>query len=149
MEGGDGVAGMGEGQGEKDVGDEIEESGQLENLDGQQDEETDEKAKDSDKPIEMEDDFVANLEGIDDTEGKDESDDEQQEDGTEQADWDVGDLGEQEDEKQLDPKLWDNSTDVQQQTDQEDQAANEEVIRFEIALQFVNLFFLDRRNGGQ
>lgn len=108
MEEGSGdAAGMGSGEGQKDVGDQIEETGQLEDLEGQQNEpETNENIKDSDKPIEMEEDFAANLEGIDaEEENNEKEEDEQQDDAAEQADWDMGEINEQEDEKQLDPKV--------------------------------------------
>uniref|UniRef100_A0A7E4VXV1 Biogenesis of lysosome-related organelles complex 1 subunit 1 n=1 Tax=Panagrellus redivivus TaxID=6233 RepID=A0A7E4VXV1_PANRE len=60
--------GMGDGEGSKDVGAEMEETGQVDDLrddneeEGPQDDQPQEKQKDSETPLEMEDDFAADLE---------------------------------------------------------------------------------------
>ena len=63
------ASGMGEGAGERDVGAEIEETGQLEGLEGENEEAqgADENANKNDveTPIDMEEDFAAELEGLD------------------------------------------------------------------------------------
>ncbi|KAI6207833.1 Midasin [Aphelenchoides besseyi] len=122
------ACGMGEGQGDNDVSGQIEETGQLEELQGAEQENTD-GVKDGEKnenPIEMEDDFAADLEDID---GEEQDEDNQEgpeePDAAEQADWDSGDV-EDADEKQLDPKLWDEQSEVPQTMDQEEQGADEE-----------------------
>ncbi|KAI6241257.1 Midasin [Aphelenchoides fujianensis] len=125
------AAGMGEGQGENDVSDQIEETGQLEDLEGaeQNADEQPSGGKEPEKdenPIEMEDDFAADLEGIDGEEqGDDDQEGPEEEDAAEQADWDTGDVDEA-DEKQLDPKLWEEQPEVPQGVDQEEQGADEQ-----------------------
>lgn len=117
------ILGAGEGIGEKDVSDQIEETGQLEDLQGQEQHEEEGQPKDTETPIDMDDDFAADLEGID---GEENQDDEEGEEGQEnQVDWDVGEVG-QEEEKQLDPKLFDQQQQNIQPMDQEEQGANEE-----------------------
>ncbi|KAI6241216.1 Midasin [Aphelenchoides fujianensis] len=122
---------MGEGQGENDVSDQIEETGQLEDLEGaeQNADEQPSGGKEPEKdenPIEMEDDFAADLEGIDGEEqGDDDQEGPEEEDAAEQADWDTGDVDEA-DEKQLDPKLWEEQPEVPQGVDQEEQGADEQ-----------------------
>ncbi|KAI6182875.1 Midasin [Aphelenchoides bicaudatus] len=117
--------GAGDGSGEKDVSDQIEETGQLEDLQGQENQENSEDPKDTEAPIDMDDDFAANLENIDGDENQDENEDDNDESQENQVDWDVGEVGNEEEEKQLDPKLFENQDDVQP-TDQEEQGANEE-----------------------
>ncbi|KAH7723679.1 midasin-like protein [Aphelenchoides avenae] len=125
---GDENCGMGEGEGAKDVSDEIEESGQLEGLKGDDEQQADgrsEPMKDSEKPIEMEEDFAADLENID-ADDNDKGDDDNEEGGEENADWNVGDVEEPED-RQLDPELWEKpKEDSQRNLDEENKGAQNE-----------------------
>uniref|UniRef100_A0A914XYD3 Uncharacterized protein n=1 Tax=Panagrolaimus superbus TaxID=310955 RepID=A0A914XYD3_9BILA len=107
-------AGMGEGEGLKDVSEQIEETGQVDDLMNEDEEngtnenqEPQEKPKDSENPLEMEDDFAADLENLDNEENeKGENDDNDEPDEEPNVDWDMGDVEEPE-ENQLDPNLWD------------------------------------------
>uniref|UniRef100_A0A0M3HI19 Prothymosin alpha n=1 Tax=Ascaris lumbricoides TaxID=6252 RepID=A0A0M3HI19_ASCLU len=74
-------AGMGDAQGDHDVGDEMDEMGQIEGLKGENENEGEksERREDEDKPIDVDDDFAADLEGIDKDEGNEESGDEGEE----------------------------------------------------------------------
>uniref|UniRef100_A0A0K0EEP4 Midasin n=1 Tax=Strongyloides stercoralis TaxID=6248 RepID=A0A0K0EEP4_STRER len=105
-------AGMGEGEGENDVSDQIEDMGQIEGLQGENEKKSDnvpDKQKDDEKPIEMDEDFAADLEDLDldeNDEKGDDNDDDQGDDKEPDVDWNKGDI-EEEDEKQLDPEIWD------------------------------------------
>lgn len=142
--GGSDPGGMGEGDttGAADVGDQIENLEQIEGLkvwiyiiifddnffkgdereqEGEGADDQPSKMPDVDTPIDVDDNFTANLENLDDGE-TDIFDDEDQNKGengendeVENIEWNVGDV-ERPEEEQLDPKLW----------DQEDQNKKEE-----------------------
>ncbi|CAJ0565731.1 unnamed protein product, partial [Mesorhabditis spiculigera] len=130
IEGGEG-GGMGEGKGSdnaKDVTDEMEETGQIEGLQGDEPEDNPEgPSTKNDTPIEMEEDFPEDIRDIDreekDTneEGNDEEDDEKEP----QIDDEMGQVDEAE-EDQLDPKLWDDDEkeNREKELDQNNQAAD-------------------------
>lgn len=104
--------GMGEGEGAKDVGNEIEETGQVDDLQNDDDNgknnEPQDKPKDSETPLDMEDDFAADLENLDAEDNEKGDDDKEDEDEGEDQneDWDKGNV-DQPEENQLDPLLWD------------------------------------------
>jgi hypothetical protein len=120
----DGVEGMGmgEGEGQKNVSDEIEDEEQLVGADQEgaekKDGETQEREK-NEKSVEMKQDFDGNLEDVDDKEEEEEEDKEEDED-KEEVDREMGDVGsdeeqvlderagdedlEDEDDKKKDPK---------------------------------------------
>uniref|UniRef100_F1KPX6 Midasin n=1 Tax=Ascaris suum TaxID=6253 RepID=F1KPX6_ASCSU len=102
-------AGMGDAQGDHDVGDEMDEMGQIEGLKGENENEGEksERREDEDKPIDVDDDFAADLEGIDKDERNEESGDEGEEEEEEpQVDDAMGKVEDSEEDK-LDPELWD------------------------------------------
>ncbi|CEF65608.1 Midasin [Strongyloides ratti] len=125
-------AGMGEGEGENDVSDQIDNMGQIEGLEGENDKKPDnvpEKQNDDEKPIEMDEDFAADLEDLDleeNDEKGDNKDDDEEDDKEPNVDWNKGDIDE-EDEKQLDPEIWDKEDkDDDMNIDQGNEGAKEE-----------------------
>uniref|UniRef100_A0AC35TJ71 Midasin n=1 Tax=Rhabditophanes sp. KR3021 TaxID=114890 RepID=A0AC35TJ71_9BILA len=128
-------AGMGEGQGENDVSDQIEESGQLEGLQGEKEEKAEnapEKQKDNEKPIDVEDEFAADLENMDmDENDENQDDNDDKDDGKEpEMDWNKGDIEEPE-EKQLDPELWNKPEEEDEKDiDEGNEGVNEETDDF-------------------
>ncbi|CAJ0946589.1 unnamed protein product, partial [Mesorhabditis belari] len=131
------TGGMGEGHGgkdAKDVTDEMEETGQIEGLQGDEPETNDEgPSMENETPIEMEDDFPEELRDIDknDQEKNDkenEENDEEEEEGEEpKMDDEMGQVDMPEEEK-LDPKLWDEDDreNREKDIDQENNAADQE-----------------------
>ncbi|PAV56425.1 hypothetical protein WR25_12689 [Diploscapter pachys] len=130
----DSTAGGGMGEGEasgnaKDVTEEMEETGQIEGL--QDDEEPEPQGLEgkNEKPIEMEEDFSENLQDIDKNEAAEEEDQNESEDEEDQIDPEdeMGDVDEA-DDKQVDPKLWDENEEKQDSKDKniddEQQAAD-------------------------
>ncbi|PIC35238.1 hypothetical protein B9Z55_014659 [Caenorhabditis nigoni] len=112
----------------KDVTDEMEETGQIEGLEDEQpaDSEEHESKNDNEKPIDMEDDFAEDLEDIDKNEKGNQDEGDDQSDEEPDVEDQMGDV-EEEDEKQLDPKMWDEEEkeqDQQKNMDQEQQAAD-------------------------
>lgn len=77
------------------------------------------KISDVDTPLEVDDDFAANLENLDADEVDDEIEEEQNPDSDEyrdNAEWNIGDV-KQPEEHQLDPELWENEeTNNEQET---------------------------------
>ncbi|CAB3406564.1 unnamed protein product [Caenorhabditis bovis] len=122
----------------KDVTDEMEETGQIEGLEDEQpvDSEEHEAKNENEKPIEMEDDFAEDLQDIDKTEKGDENDENDQSDEeTPEPEDQIGDVDD-EDEKQLDPDMWDNdekeendAKNMDQEQDGADKETNEMVAK--------------------
>ncbi|VDM40792.1 unnamed protein product [Toxocara canis] len=111
----DEAAGMGNAEGDRDVGNEMDNMGQIEGLKGENENESEkcEERKEDDKPIDMDDDFAANLEDVD-REDADEGSEEEGEDEEPQVDETMGKVDESEENK-LDPGLWDKD---EEQTDE-------------------------------
>uniref|UniRef100_A0A0N5C8B2 Midasin n=1 Tax=Strongyloides papillosus TaxID=174720 RepID=A0A0N5C8B2_STREA len=124
-------AGMGEGEGENDVSDQIDNMGQVEGLQGENEKQPDnvpEKQKDNEKPIEMDEDFAADLEDLDIEENDESGDNNDEKEGNDKEpdiDWNKGDIDE-EDEKQLDPEIWDKEENDDMNIDQGTEGAKDE-----------------------
>ncbi|KAI8917537.1 hypothetical protein DFJ77DRAFT_488317 [Powellomyces hirtus] len=111
-EGGEGVTenvdgtGIGEGEGKKDVSDEIENEGQVEGMQNEkQQPEPEKKIEDEDNGIEMDDDFEGKMEDME-LEDQDEQDDDEKEDAEngEEPDEQMGEVDG--DENVVDEKMW-------------------------------------------
>ncbi|CAI2351338.1 unnamed protein product [Caenorhabditis sp. 36 PRJEB53466] len=113
----------------KDVTEEMEETGQIEGLEDEQpaDSEEHEAKNDNEKPIDMEDDFAEDLQDIDKNEKGDQEDGEDESDEEPEVEDQIGDV-EEEDEKQLDPKMWDEEEKEKDQKniDEEQQGAEDQ-----------------------
>ncbi|VDN03465.1 unnamed protein product [Thelazia callipaeda] len=140
----DDVAGLGDAKGEKDVGDDIDETGQVMHkiwtqkmhslisvVEGLKNDEEDmsenEKGNEKDdKPLDMDDDFGGCLEDIDREEQNDNEKDGSGEEDTPEVDNEMGNIDESEEEK-LDPDLWDedeNENDNDKELDEGSKGAN-------------------------
>ncbi|KAN0037183.1 hypothetical protein ACTFIV_002519 [Dictyostelium citrinum] len=121
--------GMGEGKGKKDVSDQLEDQGQIEDTNTQKKEEKDEdedeekEEKDEDEGFDMEDDFEGEMHDIkkDDNKDEDKKDDPNNE---KENDKEMGDLEKPEDNV-VDEKLWDEQ-DVQDEEEQDEEGKGDE-----------------------
>uniref|UniRef100_A0A183DX30 Midasin n=1 Tax=Gongylonema pulchrum TaxID=637853 RepID=A0A183DX30_9BILA len=123
----DDVAGMGDASGDKDVGEEIEETGQVEGLQGDNNANDDSDEKGTEKPsestpLEMDDDFAGTLEDVDREEQSDNEGSDEGEENEPNADQEMGAVDQSEEDK-LDPELWDNDGDEKELAD-ENEGAN-------------------------
>ncbi|VDO37907.1 unnamed protein product, partial [Brugia timori] len=111
----DDIAGLGDAKGEKDVGDDIDETGQVEGLRGEEENAVEPvENKDDGTPLDMDDDFGGCLEDIDREQCDDNEGSDKDEDNEPEADMEVGDVNESEQDK-LDPDLWDQNDDNKQE----------------------------------
>lgn len=117
--------GMGEGEGKKDVSDEIEDEEQLLGLKGDQQEEPQEKPDEpEDTGLEMQNDFEGTMQDIPEDE-KNENEDEDKDD-EEELDREMGDF-DQDDENVVDEKMWgEDSDDDEDNIDKENEKFEEE-----------------------
>ena len=103
--------GMGEGEGSKDVTDEIENEDQLEGLrnDREENEEEEENKENEEKNkkegLDMENDFDGELEDLESEEENEEEENDEEEEESEDQDRDMGDAGD--DAEVLDEQMWD------------------------------------------
>ncbi|MCP9257068.1 hypothetical protein DINM_000271 [Dirofilaria immitis] len=112
----DDIAGLGDAKGDKDVGNDIDETGQVEGLRGDEenvDEGTDKNQNDS-TPLDMDDDFGGCLEDIDREQGGDSEENDEGEDGEPEADMEMGDVNQSEEDK-LDSDLWNQDDDSEKE----------------------------------
>lgn len=117
--------GMGEGEGKKDVSNEIEDEEQLLGLKGDQQEEPPQDKNDEpeDTGLEMQNDFEGTMQDLPDDEKKDEDKDE---DDEEELDREMGDF-DQDDENVVDEKMWgEDSDDDEDNIDKENEKFEEE-----------------------
>uniref|UniRef100_A0A0R3RI43 VWFA domain-containing protein n=1 Tax=Elaeophora elaphi TaxID=1147741 RepID=A0A0R3RI43_9BILA len=121
----DDIAGLGDAKGEKDVGDDIDETGQVEGLKNDKENGNDEldKNRNDSTPLDMDDDFGGCLENIDCDQRGD--DDESDENDTEPETNEMGNVNESEEDK-LDPDLWDQSDDNEKELADGSEGANKE-----------------------
>ncbi|GAB9472243.1 hypothetical protein Gpo141_00009426 [Globisporangium polare] len=118
--------GMGEGEGKKDVSNEIEDEEQLLGLKGDQQEEPPQDKNDEpeDTGLEMQNDFEGTMQDLPDDEKKDEDD--ENEDEEEELDREMGDF-DQDDENVVDEKMWgEDSDDDEDNIDKENEKFEEE-----------------------
>uniref|UniRef100_A0A5S6QIN1 Midasin n=1 Tax=Trichuris muris TaxID=70415 RepID=A0A5S6QIN1_TRIMR len=124
-------AGMGEGEGVKDVTDEIEDMGQLEDLKKSADEpeeQNDRHLDDVETPIDVDDDFFGNLEDLDNMSNREDDTDDSASNSSE-GDGSVASIEDRLDEvdnpndEVLDPELWDTEEDEMPNLDQSSEAA--------------------------
>uniref|UniRef100_A0AAF5PSU8 Midasin n=2 Tax=Wuchereria bancrofti TaxID=6293 RepID=A0AAF5PSU8_WUCBA len=127
----DDIAGLGDAKGEKDVGDDIDETGQVEGLKGDEENtvEPDENKSDG-TPLDMDDDFGGCLEDIDREQCDDNEGSDKDEDNEPETDMEVGDVNESEQDK-LDPDLWDQNDDNKQELADGSEGANKETDNME------------------
>ncbi|KAK5577473.1 hypothetical protein RB653_002414 [Dictyostelium firmibasis] len=121
--------GMGEGKGKKDVSDQIEDQGQIEDTNTQKKEEKDndedeeKEEKDEDQGFDMEDDFEGEMHDIKKDENKDQ-DKKDDPNNEKENDKEMGDLEKPEDNV-VDEKLWDEQ-DVQDEEEQDEEGKGDE-----------------------
>ncbi|KAM3716349.1 Midasin [Dirofilaria immitis] len=121
----DDIAGLGDAKGDKDVGNDIDETGQVEGLRGDEenvDEGTDKNQNDS-TPLDMDDDFGGCLEDIDREQGGDSEENDEGEDGEPEADMEMGDVNQSEEDK-LDSDLWNQDDDSEKELAEGNEGAN-------------------------
>ncbi|VDK69682.1 unnamed protein product, partial [Onchocerca ochengi] len=121
----DDIAGLGDAKGEKDVGDDIDETGQVEGLKGDEenvDEGTDKNGDDS-TPLDMDDDFGGCLEDIDREQHGDSEESGEDEDNEPDTNMEMGDVNQSEEDK-LDPDLWDQNDDNEKELVEGSEGAN-------------------------
>jgi len=117
--------GLGEGDGGKDVSDQIENEDQLESAKQEGDEEEQEDqngCKEEENGIEMSEDFKAQLQDKDDGDKSDNEDEDEDKEDEDNLDKEMGETGDQAD--QLDEKLW--GSDEEEDDDDVDDADQEE-----------------------
>uniref|UniRef100_A0A915Q716 Midasin n=1 Tax=Setaria digitata TaxID=48799 RepID=A0A915Q716_9BILA len=110
------IAGLGDAKGEKDVGDSIDETGQVESLRGEE-ENVDEDVRkngDDNTPLDIDDDFGGCLDDIDCEQGSYDDDNDGDEDNEPEADKEMGNVSQSEEDK-LDPDLWDQNDDEEKE----------------------------------
>ncbi|KAM9966569.1 hypothetical protein ACTFIR_006789 [Dictyostelium discoideum] len=121
--------GMGEGKGKKDVSDQLEDQGQIEDTNTQKKEQKDEdedeekEEKDEDEGFDMQDDFEGEMHDIKKDENKDE-DKKDDPNNEKENDKEMGDLEKPEDNV-VDEKLWDEQ-DVQDEEEQDEEGKGDE-----------------------
>jgi hypothetical protein len=128
-----GGTGMGEGEGKKDVSDEIEDEEQIlgqEDME-KQDEKDDEDGgdKNDDKGIEMQNDFEADAKNLSDDEKDDDEDDQDDQEKSENGDDIEKEMGQGEDDDNaevVDEKVWDQEDDEEEKDKPEDEKQKEQ-----------------------
>lgn len=96
--------GMGDGEGEEDVTDQLESKEQLDGLKGEKEEQKEEQKeeKEENTGMDVDDDFDGELQNV-----KEEEEEEEDEEEEDDRDREMGDLDDQDDQEVLDEKLWD------------------------------------------